>query len=152
MRIAKDVETFLGDLNATSKVIKSLSQCSMNQQGVPMVDNQKSAYDFDTITKVLFNGDVPASVDCLYIYKKTIEFIEFKDGLIDKYNKTYISPDYTCDECIRLHKEVFENLKNYREAHKESINKNLQLKAFISPHIHTHLLQPILEHRYFLYL
>lgn len=129
MFIDKDVKTFLEGLEPKEKIINTISQCSKNTEGIPMVNNTKLAYNFDEVVKALFNGDVPTSVDCICITNKIIDLIEFKDGLIDKYNKQYIDPEYTCQECKKLHKEVFDYHKKNREQQKSILDQNLRMKA-----------------------
>jgi len=132
MRISKDIETFLKSLkprNKNDKIVASISQCSENDDGIAMVNNKNNAYNFDNIVKALFKGDFPTSVDCIYIKNGVIDFIEFKDGVIDRYEKEYIEPDYTCQECKKLHKESFENFKKARKHQKKVLNQNLQMKA-----------------------
>ena len=98
MQTSKDIETYLASLDSEGTIIKTICQCSMNSNKTPMVNNRKKAYDFDAVVKMLFKGDAPTSVDCICVTNKTIDFIEFKDGVIDRYDTKYKELDSTCQE------------------------------------------------------
>ena len=129
MQTSKDIETYLASLDSEGTIIKTICQCSMNSNKTPMVNNRKKAYDFDAVVKMLFKGDAPTSVDCICVTNKTIDFIEFKDGVIDRYDTKYKELDSTCQECQRLHRESFKFFTQTREQHKKILEQNLRMKA-----------------------
>lgn len=61
--------------------------------------------------------------------KKYIDLIEFKGGIIDKFNSKYQPIYSTCSSCNELHKSYFDELKRSHEWHKKVIHPNLQLKV-----------------------
>ena len=129
MLISKDIETYLNSLGESAPIVKTIEQCSMNAKKIPMVNNRKMVYDFDAVVKALFKGDTPSSVDCVCVTKNSIDLIEFKDGMIDRYDKEYKEPEYTCQECKRLHKESFEYFIETRKKQKKILDQNLRMKA-----------------------
>lgn len=125
MTIAKDVE---GYFKANySEFLKAFSECAVDDLGRTNVTSVGKAYRFDDIAKTIFI-DKPASVDCIFFRKEFIELIEFKGGVIDRFNSNYQQPNYNCDNCNYLHKEYFKQLAESHRYYKKALHQNLQLK------------------------
>lgn len=126
MIVTKDVEGYFN--TKYSKFRKTLKECSVNDAGGTSITSLKEAYKFDDIAQQIMS-DKPTSVDCIFFGKKYIDLIEFKGGIIDKFNPKYQPLNSTCSSCNELHKSYFDGLKRSHKWHKKVIHQNLQLKV-----------------------
>lgn len=139
MKTTKDVENFF---NVTFSDCKStLKECSKNDKDISMVNNNKSAFNFDKISKKLFPRCL-TSIDSIYFRDNHIYFIEFKSGFVDKINKNYISSKYSCENCNTLEKKHFDLLCTLRAKVKKELTTNVQLKIIESLYVFKDVILP----------
>ncbi|MEG0597572.1 MAG: hypothetical protein RR502_05945 [Oscillospiraceae bacterium] len=90
--ITKDVLTkakseWAHHLNSVTK----LSENKTNHK--PLIVCDFEMYNFDTLTKQLYNNNYPTSTDALFITDTTLEFIEFKSGFKQRLTKESFKED-----------------------------------------------------------
>ena len=88
-----------------SEFLEPISKISENDNThVALVDHQFIMYNFDKITKNLYNNKAcPTSADALFINDKEIEFIEFKSGFKQKITKNKLRDTKAkCDEYFKM--------------------------------------------------
>lgn len=126
--------------------MESITSLSRPNNGKSLVEDERCEYNFDDITKAIYNNrDVPASADALIASDKVVLFTEFKTGFIRKitcdtldYSKLSCPnfPDVTCNEYGKLlidksELEVSELLDSLKF---KAIESYITLEKYILPH------------------
>lgn len=132
--INKDVKDYA--THNWSRFINTITELSKNDKGDSLVDSLVQMYNFDNISKSLYNSDrIPTSADGLNVSGKAVELVEFKSGFkqrITKYNfdpSKGKCPDPNIDQVCTYYWELF--FKNQKQNVKELIS-SIRFKAIES--------------------
>lgn len=139
MVITKDVNKYFA-INYNNE-IETLSDCAQENNGQVEISSLKSAYNFDKILQKI-GLDNHGSVDCICFNGSSIDFIEFKGGVIDKIDKNYTPIETDCAQCKIFHREKFDYFIKAQENLKKVLHQNIQLKAIESLYIFAHHILP----------
>ena len=115
--------------------LKPVSELSGTLDGKPFVDDDREIYDFDTVTKKLYdNRNVPTSADGLLLSNRVVEFVEFKMGFKRKITRATLDdsklkcPKFTGVTCS----EYGELLLKLGEKEVDELFASIRLKAIES--------------------
>ncbi len=129
--IQKDLERYAQ--NNWSELMAAVTELSSSGQGKPsLVTSDKKFYNFDKIFGQLFagQGSLPGSGDGLVFFRKSVCFVEFKSGFVQKitrnnYEKAKMTCDETGEECAAYRDLFFKN----QETERKELLSNLRQKA-----------------------
>ena len=83
--ITKDVRTYL--INNYSEYFDTITDMSKSDSGKCLVRDERKLYNFDKITRELYEIKTPESADSIYASDRKVFFVEYKSGFKKRITK-----------------------------------------------------------------
>lgn len=127
--ITKDIKSYLA--NNYTDYLETITEMSKSDNGKVLVNDERKLYNFDKITKVLYETKTPESADSIYASNKKIFFVEYKSGFKKRITKDNFDKKLmSCYEDDEKYCEAYEKLFFKNQKHEDKILRNsVQFKA-----------------------
>lgn len=111
--ITKDIKSYL--INNYPNYLEAITDMSKSDNDKVLVNDERKLYNFDKITKELYEAKTPESADSIYASDKNVFFVEYKSGFKKKITK---------DNFDKKQMSCYEDDEKYCEAYGELFFKN----------------------------
>lgn len=127
--ITKDIKSYL--FNNYSNYLESISDMSKSDNDKCLVNDERKLYNFDKITKEIYDKKTPESADSLYASDKKIYFVEYKSGFKKRITKdNFDRKQMLCYRDNKTYCEEFAKLFLKNQKNEDKILRNsIQFKA-----------------------